>query len=236
MLGLAGELGGGGDEIERFAQPVDLQEEIHVRGGVGCEDAEPADVAAQFQNLPLVVAGSTLGMMLVNGPAEKNECWYCYGAEVRAVADGVISMTQDGIVENVALGKPVIEITWQTAAGNLIIQDIGDGRFAFYAHLIPGSLTVKEGEHVRAGQVIARLGNSGNSDAPHLHFHIGTRNSPLGAQGLPYQFAAYRRTGYAGSTDEIMQRLTDGKPWEDAQAPVLREDDMFASNDVVILE
>ncbi len=174
--------------------------------------------------------------MLVNGPAEKNECWYCYGAEIHAVADGVITMTQDGIVENVALGAPVIKITWETAAGNLIIQDIGAGQYAFYAHLLPGSLTVKDGDHVRAGQVIARLGNSGNSDAPHLHFHIGNRNSPLGAQGIPYHFAAYRSTGIAGTTDEIMQRLTEGKPWENAQAPALREDEMFASNEVVILE
>lgn len=49
--------------------------------------------------------------------------------------------------------------------------DLGDNRHAFYGHLLPGSLRVKPGDRVRRGQVIGRLGNSGNSTGPHLHFH-----------------------------------------------------------------
>ena len=57
---------------------------------------------------------------------------------------------------------------------------------AFYAHLQKGSVTVKPGDKVKRGQVIGRLGNSGNTSAPHLHFHIVTGPSVLGSDGVPY--------------------------------------------------
>ena len=63
--------------------------------------------------------------------------------------------------------------------------------FAFYAHLQPKGIRVKVGDKVRRGQVLALLGNSGNSDAPHLHFHVTDGNSPLGAEGLPYVIESF---------------------------------------------
>jgi len=50
---------------------------------------------------------------------------------------------------------------------------LGEQRFALYAHLQPNSVQVKPGATVRRGQILGRIGNSGNSDAPHLHFHVG---------------------------------------------------------------
>jgi murein DD-endopeptidase MepM/ murein hydrolase activator NlpD len=57
-------------------------------------------------------------------------------------------------------------------AGNYVLLDIGGGRFASYAHFQPNSLKVKVGDRVKLGQVLGLVGNSGNSDLPHLHFHI----------------------------------------------------------------
>ena len=75
------------------------------------------------------------------------------------------------------------------AGGNHVIVDIGGGRYAFYAHLKPNSITVKEGDRVRRRQVLALLGNSGNTSAPHLHFHLMDAPLPLGADNnLPYVF------------------------------------------------
>ena len=68
----------------------------------------------------------------------------------------------------------------------MVVIDIGGGNFAFFAHLKPGSLRVKLGDHVARGDVIALLGNTGNSDAPHLHFHVMDGPSPLDANGRPY--------------------------------------------------
>lgn len=60
--------------------------------------------------------------------------------------------------------------------------DLGHGLRAFYAHLQPGSVRVKTGELVKRGQVLGRLGNSGNSAGPHLHFHVVV---PLPKSRLP---------------------------------------------------
>ena len=74
-------------------------------------------------------------------------------------------------------------ITSETIGGNHVVLDLGGGRFAFYAHLQPGSLKVKVGDRVTRGQIIGLVGNSGNSTEPHLHFHISNGVSPLGSEG-----------------------------------------------------
>jgi len=66
--------------------------------------------------------------------------------------------------------------------------------------LQPGSRKVKPGDKVAAGQVLGLLGNSGNSDAPHLHFHVMDGPSPLKSNGLPYVFTKF--TGQGVVTDE----------------------------------
>ena len=43
--------------------------------------------------------------------------------------------------------------------------------------------------------MLALLGNSGNSDAPHLHFQLADTNSPLGAEGIPYEFEDFTQLG-----------------------------------------
>jgi hypothetical protein len=123
--------------------------------------------------------------------------WYGYGVDVLAVADGVVASTKDGIAENVPLSPTrAVPITLDTIAGNYVILALGNSSFAFYAHLQPGSLRIKAGDHVHRGQVLGLLGNSGNSDAPHLHFHIGNQNS-LESEGLPYVFDAFEILGTA---------------------------------------
>jgi murein DD-endopeptidase MepM/ murein hydrolase activator NlpD len=88
-----------------------------------------------------------------------------------------------------------VPITLETVGGNHVILDLGQGRYAFYAHLQPGSLRVKAGDKVRRGQVVGLVGNSGNSTEPHLHFHISDANSPLGSDGLPYLLPAFEVQG-----------------------------------------
>jgi hypothetical protein len=108
---------------------------------------------------------------LFHGDSKSNANFYDYGAEVLAVADAQISDLKDGLPENAGSNEPSTRhITLDNLVGNYLVLDLGHGRFALYAHLQPGSLKVKLGDKVKAGQVLARLGNSGNSDAPHLHF------------------------------------------------------------------
>jgi murein DD-endopeptidase MepM/ murein hydrolase activator NlpD len=75
-------------------------------------------------------------------------------------------------------------------AGNHVIMAAG-GTYALYAHLVPGSVAVTSGQQVRAGEVIGRVGHTGNSTAPHLHFQLMDSADPLQAKGIPCAFAAY---------------------------------------------
>lgn len=109
-----------------------------------------------------------------------------------AVANATVVDVNDGIPENdPTSNNKAVPITLETAPGDYIILDLGSGRFAFYAHLQPKGIRVKVGDKVRRGQVLALLGNSGNSDAPHLHFHVTDGNSPLGAEDLPYVIESF---------------------------------------------
>ncbi|PRC56630.1 peptidase M23, partial [Mycobacterium sp. ITM-2017-0098] len=76
-------------------------------------------------------------------------------------------------------------LTLEQYGGNHIVQDLGNGNYAFYAHLQTGSVTVTPGDQLTTGQAIGKLGNSGNTDAPHLHFHIMSTPDPLRSDGLP---------------------------------------------------
>lgn len=73
--------------------------------------------------------------------------------------------------------------------------DLGNGRYAIYLHMQPGKIRVKVGDKVRRGEVLGLVGNSGNSDGPHLHFQICDANSPLGSEGLPFVFESFEKLG-----------------------------------------
>ena len=92
--------------------------------------------------------------------------------------------------------------------------DLGRGYFALYAHLQPGSIKVKVGQRVRRGQALGLLGNSGNSDVPHLHFHIIGAHSPMFGEGLPYVFQSFIAQGSAESLDAMMTRGFKKQPTE----------------------
>jgi len=127
----------------------------------------------------------------LRGDPKSNASYRAFGASVLAVADGTVLDIVDGVPENIP--DPVaraVPITPATLGGNSILLDIG-GAYAFYAHLQPGSLSVKKGDRVRRGQVLARVGNTGNSTEPHLHFHVVDRASAFASEGIPYAFEAF---------------------------------------------
>lgn len=126
------------------------------------------------------------------GDAKDNHSYHCFGVDALAVADGLVVEMKDGIPENTPnAASMAVPITLATIAGNHVNLDLGGGVYAMYAHLQPGSLRVKLGERVTRGQVIGRVGNTGNSSEPHLHFQLMDRNSPLGSEGLPYALPEY---------------------------------------------
>ena len=133
-----------------------------------------------------------------------NANYYAYGTELLAVADGVIAATKDSILENVP-GKLPTKVNLVNVGGNFVGIDIGQGKYALYAHVQPGSLRVKVGDRVKRGQVLALLGNSGNSTEPHVHFQIADGPTFLASEGLPYatDFDAIGNCGVGGNPPAI---------------------------------
>ncbi|MGA9481122.1 MAG: M23 family metallopeptidase, partial [Candidatus Acidiferrales bacterium] len=130
------------------------------------------------------------------GDPSDNKNYRAYGAEIHAVADGVVTQVKDGLPQNTPGAKSLaVPLSLETIGGNHVIMEIGDGLYAFYAHMQPGSVRVKVGDKVRRGQVLGLLGNTGNSSEPHLHFQICNANSELGSEGLPYAFASFEVLG-----------------------------------------
>ena len=101
------------------------------------------------------------------GDPKREMAWYGFGEPVLAPADGTVVSVGDTHPD-----EPVGDIGQTPGQGNHIVLDIGGGRYAVLAHLRQGSARVSKGERVRLGQQIAEVGDSGNSLAPHLHFHV----------------------------------------------------------------
>lgn len=140
------------------------------------------------------------------GDPANNRNYFAYGKETLAVADGVIVDIRDGVAENTP-GKvkypssyklPGVNILVDAIAqpfadaGNHVVIDLGNGQYAQYAHLQPGTLRVKIGDRVQRGQVLGVIGNSGRSTEPHLHFQIADGISFHKSEGLPYAIDSYQ--------------------------------------------
>jgi hypothetical protein len=111
-----------------------------------------------------------------NGNTE-NENWWGWGEPILAVADGEITEVVDEFSDNAPRVLP--PVTLDNIAGNHIVLQIAQNRFVAYAHLQRGSIKVRTGDHVHRGDVLALLGNSGNTSGPHLHLQLTDRKSVL---------------------------------------------------------
>lgn len=123
-----------------------------------------------------------------------NEHYFGFGKPVLAVADATVVDVYDGLAD-IAPGAPLPPPTLPAAGGNHVILDLGGGVWAMYGHLKAGSIRVHAGDTVQAGEILAALGNNGNSDLAHLHFQLmDSRNFAL-AQGVPFVFDRYVQVG-----------------------------------------
>jgi murein DD-endopeptidase MepM/ murein hydrolase activator NlpD len=141
------------------------------------------------------------------GDGTRFEDYYAYGADILAACDGtVVETVNDQPEDPTAMQRPdesqeayfarlQKEQTGRLAkgmtavTGNYVLIDHGKSEYSFYAHLQPGSVRVHKGDRVKAGDVIGKLGSSGNSTEPHLHFHVCDSNDPLMSAGIPVNFS-----------------------------------------------
>jgi hypothetical protein len=139
---------------------------------------------------------------VVKGDTKTLSNYVIYGREILAVADGTVVSSRNDLPEQVPGALPQ-GMTIDKADGNFVVLDIGGGNYVLYAHMQPGSVTVKAGAKVRRGDVLGKVGNTGNTQAPHLHLHVMDGPSPLQSNGLPYVFDSFKLTAIdkAGTAD-----------------------------------
>jgi hypothetical protein len=177
------------------------------------------------------------------GNASLARNYYGFGREIYAVADGTVADAGDGLpdIETIyAAPTPTME----TVAGNYVILDIGNKKYACYAHMVNGSVRVKKGDVVKEGQVLGLMGNSGNSDLPHLHFQVVTDTpSFLGAEGYPHVYRSFEITGEVNATEGAERMSTPGysttQLWSEfgdlvTFFPPILEDNRLPENNVVV--
>ncbi|HKA25487.1 MAG TPA: M23 family metallopeptidase [Candidatus Eisenbacteria bacterium] len=125
--------------------------------------------------------------------AQENASAAGWGREILAPAAGTVTYARNDVPDNphpgrddtlyAALHDPVM--AW---AGNCVIIDHGNSEFSVMMHMQEGSVMVKVGDRVAAGQVIGKLGNSGNAFGPHLHYQLQSGPRLFVDQGLPFKF------------------------------------------------
>ncbi|TRW87868.1 M23 family metallopeptidase [Mycolicibacterium sp. 018/SC-01/001] len=147
------------------------------------------------------------GKLFTGAPSDLSGYPY-YGTDVHAVADGPVVAVVDGMAEETPFAAPK-GLTLDQYPGNHVVQDLGGGNYALYAHLQTGSITVKPGDRLTTGQSLAHLGNTGNTDAPHLHFHVMSTPDPLRSDGLPFVFSSFDLQGRVPNSQDP---LTAGRP------------------------
>jgi hypothetical protein len=148
---------------------------------------------------------------IYGGKQEDPKNYTIFGKPVLAVADATVVGLTDGLPEQTPGKFPAI-ISLDEADGNSVILDLGEHRYAMYAHMQPGSIKVRLRDHVKRGQVIGLVGNSGNSVAPHLHFQVMDGVFSLASNGLPYEIDEFQVTGKTAGTDAFDDAESKGIP------------------------
>jgi Peptidase family M23 len=171
--------------------------------------------------------------LIYSGDPSAVESYPIYGEEGLAVADATVVHVIDDLPEQVPGALPE-SIPLAEADGNSVILDIGGGLYALYAHFQPGTIEVEVGDEVETGDVLGLVGNSGNSSAPHLHFHVMSTASPLASNGLPYLVDRFTITGQT-TTEAFDAAETTGIPLdiEPVDPPTNHRDEMPLDQNII---
>ncbi|HEY0759379.1 MAG TPA: M23 family metallopeptidase [Acidisarcina sp.] len=135
---------------------------------------------------------------LFRGDPHRKENWLTYGEPVFAPAEGVVIEAVSNVPEN-TFGKdgeaqipPDAEKMDPMGLGNHVKIKHRDGRVSWFLHLQLNSKLVSTGDHVRAGQQVGKVGFSGDSLFPHLHYTV-TDGAAYPSQGVPSYFKQFTR-------------------------------------------
>jgi hypothetical protein len=166
-----------------------------VHGGDTVDVNQHVSHKSQRRAADLIIRDQTGKSFKTDG--KKNEDYYAYKKEIRAVAPGKVVVAIDGVPDN----EPGSMNPYFTM-GNSIIIEHAPNLYSEYSHFTAGSVRVKVGDAVKAGQVIGLCGNSGNSSEPHLHFQLQDGKKFEASFGVEAVFDRVKRTR-DGKTEEV---------------------------------
>lgn len=144
------------------------------------------------------------------GDSSRNSSYFAYGQPLLAVGDGKVVAAVDRYPDQIPNAAEPVSLA--AADGNHVIIRLARGVYAAYAHIKPGTVRVRPGQRIKAGQILGRLGNSGATTGPHLHFQLMSRPSLLDADGLPFVVDRFRFDGRAPSLEEFIDADREGTP------------------------
>jgi hypothetical protein len=146
------------------------------------------------------------------GDPRRLSSYLSYGQPLIAAAAGRVVEARRGFADQSPPDNPTPP-PFVDLPGNHVTLRVGPGMYLLYAHMKPGSVRVRVGERVRRGQVLGKLGNSGNSATPHLHLQVQTTRN-FASDGLPFVFNRFRFLGQITSpdlSDEILGLRSNGQ-------------------------
>jgi hypothetical protein len=170
---------------------------------------------------------------LFRGDGSQLSDYFGFGAAVHAVANGTVVATINGRPEvppnASATGNPTVKKP-KDFAGNIVVEKIGPGVYAAYAHLQTGSVIVAPGQRLRTGEPIGKLGNTGNSQFPHLHFGIQDGPDLLTSNALPFEIDHYTVQGISPASTPTHIVLVGHRHQERRSYPLVPAVSAFATN------
>jgi len=230
----------------RNSEPVELSPPA--RGGIWVADEGCCDKDTHHRRGLLVVNGNELVLQRfaidwmrldrkhrawVGDPARLSS-YRSYGQRLIAVAAGKVVVARDEFPDQPPPNNPTPPSV-PDLPGNHVVLRVAPGVFVTYAHMVPDSVRVHVGDHVRRGQAVGRLGNSGNSATPHLHLQVQVTRNFL-SDGLPFVFRSFRFLGQITepfSDENLGLRPTGKLPFARASRPGPRHREMPLSQNVV---
>jgi len=153
-----------------------------------------------------------------------------------AAADGTVVVAFDGLADQPPPEPPQPPPIAETV-GNHVIVKVSSGVYLLYAHMKPGTIEVQVGQRVRRGQQIGRIGSSGNSTTPHLHFQVLTTPTFFPTDSTPFVFDRFDVVGYETERiwDDTLGLQPNGTiPVAPAAQPTRRQRAMPLDRDVIV--
>jgi len=158
---------------------------VAVNGGVDKKFSHSWNLPSQRYAYDFFIMDDEGGTSAGDKTQVKN--YFCYGKDVIAPADGEVEEVKNHYAESKTNGEKAY-CGANDIRGNFIVIKHAENEYSLIAHLMPGSITVKAGDGVKQGEVIAKCGNSGNTSEPHIHFQLQSGKNFFTSVGLPVAF------------------------------------------------